>query len=130
MKLPKGEHLLLTIDRVVERECDDCDANGFYSSPDACPYPSYWHPEYTCRSDCDEGQRKVRVRGWVEVGRLCSPSASNPFYGIEVKGYRGEGGTRHLAETALIAELTAAYRDGSLPPEIAANMEESDEEVK
>lgn len=88
MEMPNGEGLYLTIDRVVERECDDCDEKGYYSCPEVCPYPSCWHPEYTCRSDCDEGMLKVWVRGHVEViykgGSLITPRWMNGrpiFYG-------------------------------------------------
>ena len=39
----------------IEEECDDCDADGFYSSPEVCPFPSAWHPEYLCRNGCEDG---------------------------------------------------------------------------
>ena len=136
--LPDGEKLILTIDREVERECDDCDANGYYSDPSTCPYPSYWHPEYTCRSECDEGKRKVRVRGHVEVDTFIRTDAETDEvvgHGITVWPEIPEYSVYHDATVTATCDeeaaanvlrdiIIAAWRDDTLPDGVAHIVEQ------
>ena len=57
MNLPPGEMHLLTIDRVVERECDNygCDG-GYIEGTDG--------RRTECRACSCTGKRRVRVTGW------------------------------------------------------------------
>ena len=60
MNLPPGEMNLLTIDRVVERDCPECH-EGMYESITA---DGGIGPLHRCERCHGTGKRRVRVRGW------------------------------------------------------------------
>ena len=125
LTLPPGEMLLLTIDRVVERECDDCDANG---TPSTCPFTSYWHPEHS-RGECGTGKRRVRVRGWCEVAIM--PDASIKCVIRErdeqrISAIRLDVLLTDPDPSELCGRIIAAHIDGTLPDGVAHITEEVD----
>ena len=120
INLPPGERLLLTVDRVLpEEQCERC--KGVGSLLDDVP-PYYGA---TAMVDCwachSTGRVSRRLRGWVRVlysGKYCE-NPKLPFYAVE-----GFGGVHLLSNLA--DRVVAAWKDGTLPDEIAANLEEVD----
>ena len=113
MNLPNGERLLLTIDRVVERECGTC-RNGKrlgYDNIVDCPL---------CRGT---GVRKVRVRGAVQMWPLGERVKIPAWLGTGINvGRTRKFDSANEARDAIIA----AWKDGTLPDALAATITEED----
>ena len=133
LSLPPGEMHLLTIDRVVERDCDcslplDAYHGKFY-------YPSS-DGKRLCLGNCPichgTGKRKVRLRGWCEVGidELFEIDSASE-YSLDVYGTSISSGWFSLSELETKArdevtkKLIAAHFDGTLPQGVA-HIEEVD----
>ena len=61
MNLPPGEMLLLTIDRDVDRDCDEC-GDDIVLVMARCV-----GGQVACPSCHGTGKRRVRVRGWMKL---------------------------------------------------------------
>lgn len=139
MDLPNGEGLYLTIDRVVERECDECKDYGegymfCYSCQKWLPHPICeecerhgYHDTMGLCPECDDtGRRKVRVRGWVEIGIARYPDN----LGIHTvdRMYNVGGNDLDGMSNMLRESIITAFFAKTLPSEIAENI--ADEATK
>lgn len=112
MNLPNGEKLILTIDRVLpERKCEKCDGRGYYYVGNADGGDGPWD----CLVCKRTGRRTVRLRGWVEMR-----TSRRGFVWQENLGGIAADCTRY----DMADRIATAYLVGTLPPEIAANIEE------
>ena len=128
MELPDGEMLIITIDREVERECDCIETITGESPITGQSYDVATMPAKDCPTCHGTGQRKVRLRGFVPILLWYSYSTCGPDFGLSVSGVVGDrSNTYEGAVQNLANNIITAYRDGTLPPEIAANLEECDE---
>jgi len=137
MNLPNGERLLLTIDRVVERMCENCAGCG--DAPEslyAGDMPEAWESGGKCYKCHGTGVRKVRLRGYAEVCAWCE---TNDHIGYEAvwpgQGYEGspsaiaewvDENDRDKAREQLTDIIIAAHLAGTLP-EGVAHIEEVDD---
>ena len=128
MPLPDGEMLLLTIDRVVERD-GPCTYEIYeHGGANRCKEGALRYPDgrstgLKCPKCHGTGKRRVRVTGWCEVRvtqdiheveRVCLPD------GVEAEFY-------FLYRADFIKAIIAAHIAGTLPDGVA-HIEEADAE--
>lgn len=123
MNLPTGEKLILTIDREVEVECATCEGSGNNIIADLQQQALGEH-EPDCQQCHGTGRITKRVRGWCEV--------EADYHGNSAQMRTSDGMLNMGSDTftGLSAGLTGfvveRYLAGTLPAEIAANIEMED----
>ena len=121
MNLPEGELHIITIDRVVEKDCI-C-VEPIQSKPVAGTWTERGEVDSECSYCHGTGKQSARLRGWVEVKWRTHYIADD---NVEVRwNYHGLKTFSKLSE--LIAAVVSAYLRGELPDELSANIKEAAE---
>ena len=134
VNLPPGEMHLLTIDRVVERDCSETEPDYWYCEECGWVHPQQitndeihdrcQNPVHCCYPECHvchgTGKRPVRLRGHVEIkvnyiGAVPGIQTADGHYNIgnEI------GSDYEILCEAMRSSIIAAWLDGTLPQGVA-----------